>query len=296
MEGAHRGRDAGMKVIGLLVNHSKPMAMDVAKRLIELIEKNGASVRVDETTGSAIGREDIQLPEMEFPDHVELLFVLGGDGTILGFARKFAKAGLPLLGINIGHLGFLSEAEPQDLEDSVKRVLEGNYCVENRLMLEAQVERHGQVIYENLIALNDIGISKDRFGTMVTCRLYVDDMYVDQYAGDGLLVSTPTGSTAYSLSCGGPIVSPHIDVMLITPICPHTLHSRPLVIAANQEVRVEVTGTHEEMVLLVDGQDFRTLENHDVIRVRQAAHKTQLIKWRDREFYEVLRRKLHCAP
>ncbi|ASS75932.1 NAD(+) kinase [Tumebacillus algifaecis] len=285
-----------MKVIGLLVNHTKPMAKEVAHRLIEIIEKNGAAVRVDETTAATIGREDIQLPQSEFADHVELLFVLGGDGTILGFARKFAKTGLPLLGINIGHLGFLSEAEPQDLEESVKRVLDGNYCLENRLMLEAQVERNGQVIYKDLIALNDIGICKDRFGTMVTGRLYVDDMYVDQYTGDGLLVSTPTGSTAYSLSCGGPIVAPHIDVMLITPICPHTLHSRPLVIAANQEVRVEVTGTQEEMVLLVDGQDFRTLENHDIVRVRQATYKTKLIKWRDREFYEVLRRKLHCAP
>ncbi|ARU62229.1 NAD(+) kinase [Tumebacillus avium] len=285
-----------MKVIGLLVNHTKPMAQDVARRLIEIIEKHGAAARIDEKTAETIGRDDICLPQSEFADHVDLLFVLGGDGTILGFARQFAKTGLPLLGINIGHLGFLSEAEPQDLEDSVKRVLDGNYCLENRLMLEAQVERGGQVIYQDLIALNDIGIVKDRFGTMVTNRLFVDDMYVDQYTGDGLLVSTPTGSTAYSLSCGGPIVSPHIDVMLITPICPHTLHSRPLVIAADQEVRVEVTGTHEEMVLLVDGQDFRTLENHDIIRVKQAAYKTKLIKWRDREFYEVLRRKLHNAP
>lgn len=285
-----------MKVIGLLVNHTKPMAKDVARRLIGIIEKNGAIARVDETTAAVIGRIDLLLPQADFADQVDLLFVLGGDGTILGFARKFAKTGLPLLGINIGHLGFLSEAEPQDLEESVKRVLEGNYCLENRLMLEAQVERDGQVIYEDLIALNEIGISKDRFGTMVTCRLFVEDMYVDQYTGDGLLISTPTGSTAYSLSCGGPIVSPHIDVMLITPICPHTLHSRPLVIAADQEVRVEVSGTHEEMVLLVDGQDFRTLENHDIIRVRQAPYKTKLIKWRDREFFDVLRRKLHCAP
>lgn len=283
-----------MKTIGLAVNPTKPKAIPVTECLVELIERHGAHVFVDEESAEAIGRPDLGIPQSEFPNRVEILFVLGGDGTILGFARQFAKTGLPMLGINLGHLGFLSEAEPQDLENAVQRVLSGDYCLENRLMLEAQVVRGGQVVYE-AVGLNDVAIAKGSFGRMVTNRVFVDDMYVDQYTGDGLLVSTPTGSTAYSLSCGGPIVSPHIEVIVLTPICPHTLHSRPMVIAANQEVRVEVEATHDELVLSVDGQLFYELENHDVIRVRQAGYKTTLIKWRDREFFDVLRRKLHVA-
>lgn len=285
-----------LTVIGLAVNHSKPTAIAVTERLIGLIERCGAGVLIDELTANIIRRTDLAMPQEQFAGRVDVLFVLGGDGTILGFARQFAKTGIPILGINLGHLGFLSEAEPEDLESAVKRVLEGNYVLENRLMLEAHVHREGQVVMSQLIGLNEIGIAKGSFGRMVTCKVFVDDMHVDQYTGDGLLVSTPTGSTAYSLSCGGPIIAPHIDVILLTPICPHTLHARPLVIAADQEVRVEVSATHPELVLSIDGQNFYDLKDNDVIHIRQSTIKTTLIKWQDREFYDVLRRKLHVAP
>ncbi|KEO83281.1 NAD(+)/NADH kinase [Tumebacillus flagellatus] len=283
-----------MKRIGLAVNPTKPNAIPVTKTLVELIERHGAHAFVDEESAAKIGRPELGISQDQFPTSVEILFVLGGDGTILGFARQFAKPGLPMLGINLGHLGFLSEAEPEDMENAVQRVLAGDYCLEERLMLQAQVVRGGRVVHE-AVGLNDVAIAKGSFGRMVTNRVYVDDMYVDQYTGDGLLLSTPTGSTAYSLSCGGPVVSPHIDVIVLTPICPHTLHARPMVIAANQEVRVEVEATHDELVLSVDGQLFYELENHDVIHVREAGYKTTLIKWRDREFFDVLRRKLHVA-
>ncbi len=285
-----------MTVIGLAINHSKPNAISVTERLVELIEQNGAQAIVDEKTAQAIHRPDLAMPLEQYPDHATFLFVLGGDGTILGFARQFAHTGLPILGINLGHLGFLSEAETEDLEGSVKRVLENNYCLETRLMLEAQVVRDGEVVLDQLIGLNEVGIAKGSFGKMVTNKVFVDDMYVDQYTGDGMLVSTPTGSTAYSLSCGGPIISPHIDVMLLTPICPHTLHARPLVVAADQHVRVEVTANHKELVLSIDGQIFHELKSGDNIHIRRSTYKTTLIKWRDREFYDVLRRKLHVAP
>lgn len=284
-----------MTVIGLAINHSKLTAMSITEQLVKLIEHHGARAIVDEKTAEAISRPDLSMPLEQYHDHANFLFVLGGDGTILGFARQFAHTGLPILGINLGHLGFLSEAETEDLESAVKRVLDGNYCLETRLMLEAEVEREGKVVMKQLIGLNEIGIAKGSFGKMVTNKVFVDGMYVDQYSGDGLLVSTPTGSTAYSLSCGGPIISPHIDVILLTPICPHTLHARPLVIAADQQVRVEVTATHKEMVLSIDGQIFHELKNGDNIHIRRYEHRTTLIKWRDREFYDVLRRKLHVA-
>ncbi|HEU4963657.1 MAG TPA: NAD(+)/NADH kinase [Bacilli bacterium] len=284
-----------MNVIGLAVNQTKPNAIPVSELLVNLIEQHGAQAVVEEDTARAIGRPDLALPAAQLPERADLLFVLGGDGTMLGYARDFAHEDLPMLGINLGHLGFLSEAEPQDLKNAVKRVLSGEYCLEKRLMLEAEVVRDGQVVLDNLIALNDFGIAREEFGRMVTCKVSADDMYIDHYTGDGLLISTPTGSTAYSLSCGGPIVSPHLDVMLLTPICAHTLYARPMILAANQVVEVEVTSTMPEKksVLSIDGQIFHKLENQDIIRVRQSAAKTSLIKWHDRGFFDVLRHKLH---
>src|SRR5690606_26437717 len=141
---------------------------------------------------------------------------LGGDGTLLGIARKFARHHIPILGFNLGHLGFLSEAEPDSLEDAVEKVLHGQYTVEKRMMLETEVIR-GNHKLEQSCALNDVGIAKGSFSRLITNDVYVDDIYLGTYSGDGVIVSSPTGSTAYSLSAGGPIVSPRVDVLLVTP-------------------------------------------------------------------------------
>ncbi|WP_018132477.1 NAD(+)/NADH kinase [Effusibacillus pohliae] len=281
-----------MKKIGIAVNQNKPTAVAVTRQLIELLEEKGASVCVDSAVAGKIGRPDIAMEVGQFPGHVDLVFVLGGDGTLLGVARQLAVYDLPMLGINLGHLGFLSEAEPEDLPSAVDRVLRGDYHLEKRMMIEASIIRGGQVIHKN-IALNDVGIAKGSFGRMVTLSVYVDDMYVDKYSGDGLIVSTPTGSTAYSLSCGGPIVSPHINVIVVTPICPHTLHSRPFIIQKNQEVRVVVSATHNDIGMTIDGQVGYRVEVNDIIRIRKSPHYTTLIKWQERGFFDVLRQKLH---
>jgi NAD+ kinase len=281
-----------MNTIGIAVNQNKPSAIEVAKQLIGLLESKGATVWIDSDVADTVERRDISLPVDEFPGHVKLVFVLGGDGTLLGIARKLAVHDLPILGINLGHLGFLSEAEPNDLPNAVDRVLQGDYHLEKRMMLEASVIRNGQVIQQG-IALNDVGIAKGSFGRMVTLSVYVDDMYVDKYSGDGLILSTPTGSTAYSLSCGGPIVSPHINVILITPICPHTLSSRPIIIQKDQEIRVKVSAMHNDIGMTIDGQVGFKLEVGDQILVRKSPHYTTLIKWQERGFFDVLRLKLN---
>ena len=281
-----------MNRIGIAVNQNKPSAIEVAKQLIDLLESKGVTVWIDSDVADKVGRRDISLPVDEFPGRVQLVFVLGGDGTLLGIARKLAVHDLPILGINLGHLGFLSEEEPNDLPNAVERVLQGDYHLEKRMMLEASVIRNGQVIHQG-IALNDVGIAKGSFGRMVTLSVYVDDMYVDKYSGDGLILSTPTGSTAYSLSCGGPIVSPHINVILITPICPHTLSSRPIIIQKDQEIRVEVSATHNDIGMTIDGQVGFILEVGDQIIVRKSPHYTTLMKWQERGFFDVLRQKLN---
>ncbi|BCJ85906.1 NAD(+)/NADH kinase [Effusibacillus dendaii] len=281
-----------MKKIGIAVNQTKHSAIDVTRKLVQFLEAKSVTVFVDRAAAEKIDRPDIALDILEFQDKVDLVFVLGGDGTLLGVARQLANTSLPILGINLGHLGFLSEAEPEDLPAAVERVLRGDYHLEKRMMLEASIIRNGQILHKD-IALNDVGIAKGSFGRMITLSVYVDDMYVDKYSGDGLIISTPTGSTAYSLSCGGPIVSPHTNVILVTPICPHTLNSRPFIIQKDQEIKVEVSAPHNDMGVTIDGQVGYKVEANDLIVVRKSLHSTTLVKWKERGFFDVLRQKLH---
>jgi NAD+ kinase len=277
--------------IGIVANLRKPHVTNVATSIVRLVEQRGATVSVQDRLAALIGRDDLALPLESYPGKVDIVFVLGGDGTLLGVARRLAAHRIPLLGINLGHLGFLSESEPEDMEEAVSRVLKGNYYLEKRLMIEADVLRNGKRL-KKYIALNDVNIGKGALGRMVTLQVYVDDMYLDQYVGDGLIVSTPTGSTAYSLSCGGPIVSPQINVILITPICPHTLSARPVVVSDEQQIRIEVSATHSDVGISIDGQEGMRLEDGDRVVVRESSHFTTLVKWRERGFFDVLRAKL----
>jgi len=277
-----------LRKVALILNPDKPAACAVMTELKTLLEQNDLQpICVTSTKGSD---EDFA-PLRERTD-LELAFVLGGDGTLLGVARQLAPMCLPLLGINVGHLGFLTEDEPGNLEEAVRRVVNRSYDLETRLMLEAVVLRGGKEV-NRFVGLNDVGIAKGSIARMVTVDAFVDDVFVDTYSGDGVIVSTPTGSTAYSLSCGGPILTPSLQVMLITPICPHTLFSRPCVIADAQTVRFIIHAAHDDLGLTVDGQVGVKLQPEDEVVVRKSLLFTTLVKWRDREFFSVLRQKLH---
>ncbi len=276
-----------MRTVALLFNPDKPHSQDVEAHLQTLLSRSGLStVRVP--FGNSISQDSVNALDLS---NCELAFVLGGDGTLLGAARRFSPLGIPLLGINLGHLGFLTEAEPQELAETVERVVNRNYDLEQRLMLETVVTRAGNEVHRAM-ALNDVGVAKGSFARLVMVETYVDNVYVDTYRGDGVIISTPTGSTAYSLSCGGPIVVPHLQVMLITPICPHTLFSRPCVIDWSQTVRLQVEATHNDLGMTVDGQEGFKLFSGDVVEVFRSTVQTTLVRWRDREFFSVLRAKL----
>ncbi len=276
-----------MRTVGLLVNREKPHADEVSSLVESLLSQNGVStVRTNIGRGTRYSDVTDQLPPS-----CEMAVVFGGDGTLLGVARGLATLQIPILGVNLGHLGFLAQSEATDVEETVRRVVDKDYDVERRLMLEATVVREGHVV-QSLGALNDAGVAKGSFTRMVTLELYVDDMYVDTYSGDGLIASTPTGSTAYSLSCGGPILSPQLNVMVITPICPHTMFSRPIVIDERQEIKVVVHATHDDLALTIDGQVGIRLHAGDVVRIKRSPNDTLLVKWRDSEFFSVLRAKL----
>lgn len=282
-----------MLTIGIKVNQEKPKAQIVLNQLVDLLEQKGVQVKIDSEVARQMGRDDLALPYADFPQHVGMIFVIGGDGTLLGAARKFASHHLPFLGFNVGNLGFLSEAEPHDLTVAVSRVINGDYYVEKRMMLQAELIRQGEVI-EREVALNEVGIAKGSFSRMITCSLRMDGNPIGVYSGDGILLSTPTGSTAYSLSSGGPIVWPEIQTLLFTPICPHTLTARPMILPEDAILEVHVSAPHQEMGLTIDGQVGFDLHSEDVIRVSKSPYETQLIKWQERSFFHVLRQKLYC--
>lgn len=279
-----------MRKVAILVNHSKSGAEDVARAL---------EARFLAQTFEVFRTDAVQFPEPGEVDAVpwdelELAIVLGGDGTLLGAARNLAQHRIPLLGMNLGHLGFLTEAEVGSMDETVRRLVEREYQLEPRLMLAAEVIRDGARIHQ-LRALNDVGVGKGAFARMVSLQLYVDDVLADEFRGDGVILSTPTGSTAYSLSCGGPIMAPHLQAIVVTPICPHTLSSRPMVIGAEQTVRLQVDASHNDLALTVDGQVEVQLLRNDTILVRKSQVDTVLVKWTDREFFRVLHTKLRTS-
>lgn len=275
-----------MRNIVLLVNKEKANADIVSSQVESQLQAAGISV-----SRESIGRRtDFPMLFRNVPEDCEMVLVFGGDGTLLGVARGMTQS-IPILGINMGRLGFLAQSEQTDIDDMVHRVVHREYDIEQRIMLEATVMRNGQVV-SRLNGLNDAGIAKASFARMVTLEIFVDDMYVDAYSGDGVIVSTPTGSTAYSLSCGGPIVSPHLSVMLITPICPHTLVARPIVIDGNQEIQIVPHVNHDDISLTMDGQVGVRLIPGDIVRIRKSDVVASLVKWRDHQFFSLLRTKL----
>lgn len=279
------------KTIGIIANKGKPEARIVARELLYLLEARGAQVVLDENIATEVGRAELSANVEEMGGQADLICVLGGDGTLLGIARKLAGCSIPILGINLGTLGFLSEAEPDNLPHAVDNLLSGKYDIEHRTMLEATLVRRGKTL-GTYTAMNDIGIAKGSFCRIIQCAVYLDDDYVATFNGDGVIVSTPTGSTAYSLSAGGPIVAPNVDMLLLTPVAPHSLTARPMVLGANQTIRVEVDAVHQEMGLSIDGQFGYRLEGGDQIFIKKSPHITPLIKWKKGGFFEAIRTKL----
>lgn len=211
----------------------------------------------------------------------DIAFVIGGDGTILKTARFFAQDSTAIFGINHGHLGFLSQTSPENFETSLKKILNGEYRIENRLMLET----------ENQIALNDFVIKTAEQGRSARFQLKINGKNVCNYLADGIIVSTPTGSTAYVLSAGGPVLSPDLDAFVIVPICPHTLTARPLVIPAKEEISLSQIDGSGEFFLSVDGQGNYKFNRE--ITIKKSAHRANLLILDDSEFYTILKNKLN---
>ncbi|MDI6602266.1 MAG: NAD(+)/NADH kinase [Thermoanaerobacteraceae bacterium] len=280
-----------MKNIGVISNIQKDVELQTTIATVKYIEEMGCFPLLNEFMAYKIGRKELGLKLWEIYKTCDLIVVLGGDGTLLSVARQCAPYGKPILGVNLGHLGFLTDVEVGELYTALNKCINGDYTIDERMMLEAVILKN-EVEMETYTALNDIGITKGSFSRMIHLKTYVDDEYVDTYSADGLIISSPTGSTAYSLSAGGPICTPNIELLIITPICPHTLYSRSVIVSQESTVKITILDENQDIMLTVDGQQGYKLNMGDEVVVRKSQYHTMLIKTSGKSFFDVLRTKL----
>lgn len=276
-------------ILGVIGNPEYGRLEGLLTRLRGLVEERGGELAFARSL-AVLDSVDEGEPLEERWDEVDAVLTLGGDGTLLQGARLAGPRGVPLVGCNLGRLGFLTTGGPDQLESIVRRVDRGDYQLEERVALNVEVGGEPETYY----ALNDAVVHKTGFARLITMRVYLGGEEVGQYSGDGIVISSATGSTAYSLSAGGPIMHPALDALLATPICPHTLAVRPLVIPGDSRVTVEVVSEgDEETVVTVDGQVGSRMMEGESVEVRAADEPLRLVRFAGDDFFNVLRRKLH---
>jgi len=279
-----------MRCVGVVVKRGREQAIELARELVAWFGERRMEVLAEPDVVASL-MSATAAPKQEMIDRADLIVVLGGDGTLLSVARLMQARSVPILGVNLGGLGFLTAVTVDELFPMLERVLAGRHQVDQRMMLSVELIRAGAVI-ERRQALNEAVITKGALGRIIDLDTNVDGQHVCVYKADGLIVTTPTGSTAYSLSAGGPIIHPSVGVMALSPICPHTLTNRPMVLPDTAVVRVLVHSPDEEVVLTLDGQDGVRLQTEDIVEVRKGHNVVTLIQSGTRSYFDVLRNKL----
>jgi len=282
-----------VKRAGVILHAERDQAVTTARALIETLLSRGVDVWALDGDADRIGLPGINAtPAM--PQDLDLVIVFGGDGTLLRAAEAVGRSGVPLLGINFGHLGFLSELERSELDDGLKRLLDNGFIVEERLVLEAEVD-HGNRV-ETLRALNDVIVAKVATGRAVRLGVTIGGERLISWAADGVIVATPTGSTAYSFSAGGPVVSPHIDCIVVTPVSPHGLFARSVIVPPDEEVELALEGERDPASLSADGLPAIKLAPGARVRLRAGKDRIRLAKLEPRPFWRLVREKFHLNP
>jgi NAD+ kinase len=281
-----------MKKMLIITNEDKDRDNKLTNQLIGILDKLKIEYKKVIRINSLSENKD--LFESNITDDVEAIVVLGGDGTILCAARSYAAYGVPIMGINLGNLGFLSSIECSDMEEAILALSKGELGYEERMMLKCEIknkEKSKHIFY----ALNDIGVTRSQFSKIISLKVNVNGNMLDKFRADGIIISTPTGSTAYSLSAGGPIVDPNIELLMATPICAHSLHSRSFIIKPEDEISINLLDNkyREPVMLTVDGQHGINLLEDDVVYVTKAEFKIKIIKHCNKDFYNILRRKFY---
>ena len=280
------------KHIALIANVELPEVTEPLKRLCRFLEKEGYSVALESKTALLVANNT--LPVFDYLDEelkLDLVVVVGGDGSMLSVGRSVAELNIPLLGVNRGRLGFLTDIQPDDMENQLIRVLAGDYIASNRFLLEISLSRKGEKINSGE-AINDVVVHPGSSLRMMEFELYIDKQFVYSQRSDGLIVSTPTGSTAYALSGGGPILHPNLDAIVLVPMNPHTLSSRPVVVGGDSSIEIKLGLRNEHSKVTCDGQNDLIPQPGDVICIEKKMQPLRLIHQADNSFYATCRTKL----
>lgn len=279
-----------MKDIGIYLNTMKEDSYYYGNYIIDKLYHMGINTYTTQEINDKLDNNKVIIDEEFLFSNSECMIVLGGDGTMLAAVRQSAHRHIPIIGINFGKLGFLTEVEEKDIDITLERLVKKEYTIEKRMMLEIDLNNGS----ECCLALNDIVISRGADSRLITMNTYIDEQLVEAYRADGLIISTPTGSTAYSLAAGGPIVEPECNVMVLTPICPHSLHNnRSIILNGSKQIDVMVMGKGDEhSIATIDGQVFINLKSNKRVTIRRSSSEAHLIKFNENNFFEVLRYKL----
>lgn len=285
---------SAIKTIGLVGKYGDPQIAPIVSALIEFLQGRGLTVLLEQSTAEILAlRHPHTRPLATIGRDIDLAVVVGGDGTMLSAARNIAGFKVPMIGVNLGRLGFLTDIAADRMLASLGAILDGDFKTEERLLLAAEVLRDGRVVYASN-AFNDVVINKGALARLIEFEIHVNGEFVNSTRADGVIVATPTGSTAYALSAGGPILHPTLPAMVLVPICPHTLSDRPIAVSSDSRIEIVMTSTSSQSAhVTFDGQANFSLNDHDRVRVQRAATPVILIHPSQRNHYEVLRAKLH---
>ncbi len=281
-----------MKNIGVITNSDKDVGFAYTNKLIDSIGKFGGQAILP-TKSVTKGMEGLDNEVDEICEKCDLIICLGGDGTFLKTARTAYLYNLPILGINLGSLGFLTDIEKGEIDKAVENIFQNNFVIEERIMLSAKIFKDGKLFAED-VAINDVSISRAGILRILNLSTYIDDNFFDMFPGDGIVVATPTGSTAYSLSAGGPIAEPSSKLIIVTPICPHLLYSRSFVASDERRVKICVSEGFEHKALVTfDGQKNYQITGGDYIEIEKAVSTVKILKIHSKNFFTVLRNKIY---
>jgi NAD+ kinase len=283
-----------IKTVGLFGKYGDDTAGDDIVALAKFLLKEKYTVVVEEASAEFLSETIASVESIdEIGKHIDLAVVIGGDGTLLHVARKLAEHEVPLVGINLGRLGFLTDIPADHMVDEIRKILDGEFETEERFMLSAETMRGGKITHTSC-ALNDVIIGKGELSRMIELEIFDDGEFVHSMRGDGIIVATPTGSTAYAMSAGGPILHPELAAITLVPICPHTLSNRPIVVGADSVIEIAIQGVNQQRTYATfDGQENYALEQQDRVYIRRAEKPVHLLHPAGRSHYGVLRAKLH---
>lgn len=285
-----------IKRIGIVLKPHQPDALKTICELVKWLDERGIALtggpeiereRIEHETGCAVS----EVPREDLAANVDLMLVLGGDGTMIATSRLLGDREVPVMGVNYGGLGYLAEFRIEELYSGLESVLSGNFRLDKRVMLDVELRRHDEVLTRNRV-LNDVVINKSALARIIEIETYLNHHFVNGFRADGLIVSTPTGSTAYNLSAGGPVVFPSMNAVVITPICPFTLSNRPIVVPDDARIELLLKTHQEEVTLTLDGQVGFALNVEDRVVIRKSNVTFKLVQPSNRNYFDVLRDKL----